>query len=947
MSEAKIVHVFEEAQRSESTHRNEAKKLLHLINTTETTDCLVKKIITNCYDKILICSKQEKVVDRIMKFFCKFVAVTNDQHLFDFMNYLITRTSCSDKVVRYRACQSICMIISAMGENAEIDDALWDMISTCLVVRLRDKHPAVRLWALKGLKEFQDPSNSSDVITQEFIRLMESDTSKEVRVAAIQTIVLTTSSLFSVLHRLRDIKQDVRLACIQRLSEIEAVQLQKVQLSLFVKYGLGDRDETVRAAAMSLVVKWMQTLKFNIPKLLQLVGLRSHRQEVDMLAWSIIHECQKESIQSGPLQSAVMRGMEVDWEECGFSDLLASELLWLLARCMYFHRTLPRAQACDRTESLLPDTVILCRLLLDGATALQSGLVQGSTGMALLGMECLLRLTAYADTSDVAGCQQLISVCRAMIEDVEFCDDLVDSVLVAYSKAISTVSGRTSVSVLVQELVEVAQKVWPCTIAESDSVREDEEERRVLSQIRSLHIIAWCVQNHTAAEHRKQESFTDPLVPMVLEALQQPCEELRSFALRVLGLLGISSARHCAAFAGIVLQVANATQEDTFIRCQAIESLADMAMVHTAELISEDTLVRLLLILMDCGDCIIQRVAAEASAKLLFSGRIVKSPALFAQLVKVFFHPFESNDEADENCTAEKGSAAYLDQILSVFFPAFFSAGGGRGDIALHSVPLLIADICMLVRDEFIPSMPIVQMMEHILGWCEFLPNDSGDSTDTTCTRIQRGLKIQICASVLKEMLVLQSNKSSHKALLKELSKVLVLLTPCESWVFSHAVGQELIKTLITLKRQCRLDKVSAKSVDKLHTSCRDTVKNFSSEVTEETDEEKSDMHPINPFWSLAPGLADMVDAASDDESVLGSASSDDDDFEEADNNAEVEQPVRTRISRSSKVQAQSRISIQLSDENAENAKRTTISVKDEPHDDIYSEGNNAYESLL
>ena len=60
-----------------------------------------------------------------------------------------------------------------------------------------------------------------------------------------------------------------------------------------------------------------------------------------------------------------------------------------------------------------------------------------------------------------------------------------------------------------------------------------------------------------------------------------------------------------------------------------------------------------------------------------------------------------------------------------------------------------------------------------------------------------------------------------------------------------------------------------------------------------------------------------------------------------------MEQPVRTRISRSSKVQAQSRISIQLSDENAENAKRTTISVKDEPHDDIYSEGNNAYESLL
>jgi hypothetical protein len=80
---------------------------------------------------------------------------------------------------------------------------------------------------------------------------------------------------------------------------------------------------------------------------------------------------------------------------------------------------------------------------------------------------------------------------------------------------------------------------------------------------------------------------------------------------------------------------------------------------------------------------------------------------LFANLTKFFFLPelAESHDDAAAAASqgaeeAYLGSAARLQQILSVFFQAFFVAGNGREDIAFGCTSDLVADLAMLIRDQ-------------------------------------------------------------------------------------------------------------------------------------------------------------------------------------------------------------------------------------------------------
>lgn len=46
-----------------------------------------------------------------------------------------------------------------MGDDAVIDDQLHDRIYECMLQRLRDKFPVVRLHAVFALKRLQDPTD--------------------------------------------------------------------------------------------------------------------------------------------------------------------------------------------------------------------------------------------------------------------------------------------------------------------------------------------------------------------------------------------------------------------------------------------------------------------------------------------------------------------------------------------------------------------------------------------------------------------------------------------------------------------------------------------------------------------------------------------------------------------------------------------------------------------
>ena len=462
--DSKIFQIFEQAQVSVSSHKTCVKKLLCIAEKSPQD----LKTITGCYDKVLSCSKKDPCADRVIKFFSSFIAFQqSDDLLAYFIRYLLERTWCVDKAIRFRSCQTISTVFDVMEsekQDPDFDLNLWQDMRSALLPRLRDKDSTVRTWAVRACKNFQEPTDTKDITIAELVRLMSSDSSKDVRIAACESVLICPYSLDAVVGRTRDVKSEVRAAVISRLGEaIEFTNLSLQQRVEFVKNSLSDRDDGVRAAARAVVLKWLAKMDLDVPKTLRLMGPRSNGTEAELLAWAIIEESQKEGA-SHSLRSLVMDRNIIAWgPHCTFGDVSCQELLWTICRCSYFHKVLPPAQAYERVEHLLPDTVILCRLLEEGATVCSSFAdTSPHLPQAELGLTYLLQLTSFVDSGDVAGNTALIALCQLLLRDVKLSEEVVVAVLQAYSRAhCSRGGGRDTRDSAAEQMVQLAQEVRP------------------------------------------------------------------------------------------------------------------------------------------------------------------------------------------------------------------------------------------------------------------------------------------------------------------------------------------------------------------------------------------------------------------------------------------------------------------------------------------------------
>ena len=65
----------------------------------------------------------------------------------------------NDKAVRFRCCLLVKKLLNSMGDDAQLDDTLYDKIYECMLQRLRDKFPVVRVQAVLAMGRLQDPTD--------------------------------------------------------------------------------------------------------------------------------------------------------------------------------------------------------------------------------------------------------------------------------------------------------------------------------------------------------------------------------------------------------------------------------------------------------------------------------------------------------------------------------------------------------------------------------------------------------------------------------------------------------------------------------------------------------------------------------------------------------------------------------------------------------------------
>ena len=126
----KVQEILNEIQKSSTAQKGGIRKLQGLLEDPSSESSLeVMFSLFKAYDQLLVCTKKDPVVDRILKFFSGFIATSGDEIFRSGMEYLLLRSQALDKTVRQRSLQTIAAIMSSMLEGAEIADDLWETMS--------------------------------------------------------------------------------------------------------------------------------------------------------------------------------------------------------------------------------------------------------------------------------------------------------------------------------------------------------------------------------------------------------------------------------------------------------------------------------------------------------------------------------------------------------------------------------------------------------------------------------------------------------------------------------------------------------------------------------------------------------------------------------------------------------------------------------------------------
>ncbi|KAK0049397.1 condensin complex subunit 3 [Biomphalaria pfeifferi] len=237
----------------------------------------------------------EKVIDFIAKFVIslalelkisrqKRVSENNEEEddsmhplLMKLFYFLLDIHRSKEKAVRFRTCQLVSKLLINLEEDAQIEDDLFDRIYQCMIERLRDKVPIVRVHAVLALKRLQTPLDETCPITKAFIILMSRDAMYEVRNIVLTSIAVSKLTLPAIIERTYDVHEKVRKTAYTVIAEkipVKALTIeQRVQL---LQNGLNDRSDIVKAAcAKQLLQSWLCAFQGNILELLSLLDVQS------------------------------------------------------------------------------------------------------------------------------------------------------------------------------------------------------------------------------------------------------------------------------------------------------------------------------------------------------------------------------------------------------------------------------------------------------------------------------------------------------------------------------------------------------------------------------------------------------------------------------------------------------------------------------------------------
>ncbi|GMH13269.1 hypothetical protein Nepgr_015110 [Nepenthes gracilis] len=291
----KIAKILDESRNSYAVHNRKLKDLSNLRSSTSP-----KKFFSS-FSKALAplfnFPRRIASAERVIRFVATFTSSREpkdssccDLFLEEFLRFLLSAASAANKTARFRACQIISEIIIWLPDDAEVSNELWDDVIEHMKLRIVDKVPIIRTFAVRGLSRFVNDSENVDIL-ELFLEALNLEQNADVRKTIVLSLPASNATSEAIIDCTRDVSESVRKATYFVLAKKFPLQSLSIKLrTVILQRGLSDRSPAVVEECLKLMKdEWLVNCCNNDPvELLKFLDVETYESIGDSVMRTLL-----------------------------------------------------------------------------------------------------------------------------------------------------------------------------------------------------------------------------------------------------------------------------------------------------------------------------------------------------------------------------------------------------------------------------------------------------------------------------------------------------------------------------------------------------------------------------------------------------------------------------------------------------------------------------------
>ncbi|KAI8017905.1 Condensin complex subunit 3 [Camellia lanceoleosa] len=253
----KIARVLDETRASHATH---IRKLKDLSTLRSSSPLLFFSAFSKTLTPLFNFQRRNASSERIVRFVAIFAsnrdsnnAPLSDSFLDSLLRFLLVATSAANRTARFRACQIISEIIMRLPDDAEVSNEIWDEVIECMKLRIGDKVPVIRTFAVRALSRFVNDSENGDILDL-FLESLPLEQNAEVRKTIVLSLPPSIATSTAIINCTLDVNESVRKAAYCVLASKFPLQSLSIKhRTVILRRGLADRSAAVRKECLKLL----------------------------------------------------------------------------------------------------------------------------------------------------------------------------------------------------------------------------------------------------------------------------------------------------------------------------------------------------------------------------------------------------------------------------------------------------------------------------------------------------------------------------------------------------------------------------------------------------------------------------------------------------------------------------------------------------------------------